>query len=85
MMKMRENPYDEEFINPNRNFDTLMMELSDRIQKLRLDTIHVNDIELKGIAEQMYTDLRIKYFNLMAKDLELQKLYEGVEDDQTQE
>lgn len=82
---MRENPYDEEFINPNRNFDTLMMELSDRIQKLRLDTIHVNDTELKGIAEQMYTDLRIKYFNLMAKDLELQKLYEGVEDDQTQE
>lgn len=82
---MRENPYDEEFVNPNRNFDTLMMELSDRIQKLRLDTIHVNDAELKGIAEQMYTDLRIKYFNLMAKDLELQKLYEGVEDDQTQE
>ena len=67
---------DAEFINPNRNFETLMMELRDRIEKLRLDTIHINDAELKGIAEQMYTDLRIKYFKLMRDDLMLQKMYE---------
>lgn len=67
---------DEEFMNPNRNFETLMMELRDRIEKLRLDTIHINDSELKGVAEQMYTDLRVKYFKLMRDDLMLQKMYE---------
>lgn len=73
---MSENIYDDEFINPNRNFETLMAELRDRIEKLRLDTIHINDPELKGIAEKLYTDLRIKYFKLMRDDLTLQKLYE---------
>lgn len=73
---MSENIYDDEFINPNRNYETLMAELRDRIEKLRLDTIHINDPELKGIAEKLYTDLRIKYFKLMRDDLTLQKLYE---------
>lgn len=73
---MSENIYDDEFINPNRNYETLMVELRDRIEKLRLDTIHINDPELKGIAEKLYTDLRIKYFKLMRDDLTLQKLYE---------
>lgn len=78
----KENPYDEEFLNPNKNFETLMMELRDRIEKLRLDTIHINDTELKGIAENMYTDLRIKYFKLMRDDLKLQKLFEVDEDEE---
>lgn len=73
---MSDNIYDDEFINPNRNYETLMAELRDRIEKLRLDTIHINDPELKGIAEKLYTDLRIKYFKLMRDDLTLQKLYE---------
>ena len=73
---MSENIYDDEFINPNRNYETLMAELRDRIEKLRLDTIHINDPELKGIAEKLYTDLRIRYFKLMRDDLTLQKLYE---------
>lgn len=80
---MSENIYDDEFINPNRNFETLMAELRDRIEKLRLDTIHINDPELKGIAEKLYTDLRIKYFKLMRDDLTLQKLYEvGANDEE---
>lgn len=78
----KENPYDEEFTNPNTNFETLMMELRDRIEKLRLDTIHINDKELKGIAEKMYTDLRIKYFKLMRDDLTLQKLFEVHENEE---
>lgn len=81
----KENPYDEEFINPNRNFETLMMEMRDRIEKLRLDTIHINDAELKGVAENMYTDLRIKYFKLMRDDLKLQKLFEVDEDEESEE
>ena len=78
----KENPYDEEFTNPNTNFETLMMGLRDRIEKLRLDTIHINDKELKGIAEKMYTDLRIKYFKLMRDDLTLQKLFEVHENEE---
>lgn len=78
----KENPYDEEFTNPNTNFETLMMELRDRVEKLRLDTIHINDKELKGIAEKMYTDLRIKYFKLMRDDLTLQKLFEVHENEE---
>ena len=81
----KENPYDEEFINPNRNFETLMMEMRDRIEKLRLDSIHINDAELKGVAENMYTDLRIKYFKLMRDDLKLQKLFEVDEDEESEE
>ncbi len=74
------NPYtDEEFINPNRNFEVLMMELRDRIEKIRLDIIHINDPELKGIAENLYIDLKIKYFKLMRDDLHLQKMFEGDE------
>ena len=82
MTMNKENPYDEEFTNPNTNFETLMMELRDRIEKLRLDTIHINDKELKGIAEKMYTDLRIKYFKLMRDDLTLQKLFEVHENEE---
>lgn len=75
MKRMNENPFDEEFINPNKNFDTLMMELRDRIEKIRLDTIHINDPEVKGFAEKRYIELRIEYFKLMRDDLTLQNLY----------
>lgn len=78
----KENPYDEEFVNPNRNFETLMMELRDRIEKIRLDMIHINDTEVKGFAEKKYFELRVQYFKLMRDDLQLQKLFEGVEEDE---
>lgn len=71
-----ENVYDEEFTNPNYNYEVTMNELRNRIEKLRLDTIQANDPEVKGFAEKRYIDLRIKYFKLMRDDLTLQKLYE---------
>ena len=76
------NEYNEEFTNPNRNFDILMMELQNRIEKLRLDTIHCNDAEIKGLAEEKYTKLRIEYFKLMRDDLNLQKAFEDDINDQ---
>ena len=76
----KENPYDVEFTDPNRNLEITLMELRDRIEKIRLDLTQINDSEVRGFAEKIYIDLRIKYFNLIRDDLTLQKLYE--EDDE---
>lgn len=72
----KENPYDVEFTDPNRNLEITLMELRDRIEKIRLDLTQINDSEVRGFAEKIYIDLRIKYFNLIRDDLTLQKLYE---------
>lgn len=80
-MSNNENPYDAEFLDPNRNFEITMQELRSRIENLRLDIIQANDPEVKGFAEKRYIDLRIKYFKLMRDDLTLQKLFEEEEEE----
>ena len=77
----QENPYDVEFTDPNRNLEITLMELRDRIEKIRLDLTQINDSEVRGFAEKVYIDLRIKYFNLIRDDLTLQKLYEDDEEE----
>lgn len=72
----KENPYDVEFTDPNRNLEITLMELRDRIEKIRLDLTQINDAEVRGFAEKVYIDLRIKYFKLIRDDLTLQKMYE---------
>ena len=72
----KENPYDVEFTDPNRNLEVTLMELRDRIEKIRIDLTQINDAEVRGFAEKVYIDLRIKYFKLIRDDLTLQKLYE---------
>ena len=76
-----ENPYDAEFLDPNRNYEITMQELRNRIENLRLDSIQANDPEVKGFAEKRYIELRIKYFKLIRDDLTLQKLYEDQEEE----
>ena len=76
-----ENPYDVEFLDPNRNYEITMQELRNRIENLRLDIIQANDPEVKGFAEKRYIELRIQYFQLMRDDLTLQKLYEDQEEE----
>ena len=76
-----ENPYDAEFLNPNRNYEITMQELRNRIENLRLDSIQANDPEVKGFAEKRYIELRIEYFKLIRDDLTLQKLYEDREEE----
>ena len=71
---------DEEFLDPNRNFTIVMIELRQRIERLQLDILHITDEELKGIAVKMYTDLRLKYFDMMSKDLQLQFMYKDEEE-----
>jgi hypothetical protein len=72
----KENPYDVEFTDPNRNLEITLMELRDRIEKIRLDLTQINDSEVRGFAEKVYIDLRIQYFKLIRDDLTLQKMYE---------
>lgn len=79
-----ENPYDEEFLDPGRNYEITMMELRDRIEKIRLDIIQINDVEVKGFAEKRYIELRIEYFKLMRDMVTLEQMFgeqdeEGVE------
>lgn len=76
----KDNPYDEKYVNPNANFDSLMGELRYRISRLELDIININDTELKGMAQQLYTDLSIKYFKLMRDDLFLQSMFQEEEE-----
>lgn len=71
-----ENPYDAEFLDPNRNYEITMQELRNRVENLRLDAIQANDPEVKGFAEKRYIELRIEYFKLIRDDLTLQKMYE---------
>ncbi len=73
---MTENPYDSEFLDPNRNYEITMQELRNRIENLRLDSIQANDPEVKGFAEKRYIELRLEYFKLIRDDLTLQKIYE---------
>lgn len=75
------SPDDVEFEDPNRNFVIVMTELRQRIQRLQLDMLHITDEELKGVAMKMYTDLRLKYFDMMYKDLRLQSIYNEEEEE----
>ena len=73
------NPYDDEFLDVNKNLTITLQELRNRIEQLRLDIIQSNDPEVKGFAERRYIELRIEYFKLLRDDLTLQKLYEDEE------
>ena len=75
------NPYDDEFLDVNKNLTITLQEVRNRIEQLRLDIIQSNDPEVKGFAERRYIELRIEYFKLLRDDLTLQKLYEEYEEE----
>lgn len=77
---MNENAYDVRFNDPNANFSFLMNELQARINNIEVDLTHIQDPEIKGVAQKIHSDLCIQYFNLMRDDLKLQKLFEEVEE-----
>lgn len=69
--KIEEN---EEFYNPNINYDILMSKLKTRIVALEEDIGNIKDPILKGYALKTLIELREKYFDYMKIDLELQHL-----------
>lgn len=63
---------DEEFLNPNLNYQILLTELRERIEKIQKDMLVIQDHEVMGAAQQIYTELKVEYFRLMRDDLDLQ-------------
>lgn len=72
MTKSIEVDVDKEFTDSDYNFFILMAELKDRLIDLQLDIKDIKDPEVKGFAVKTYTKLKIEYFNLIAKSIELQ-------------
>lgn len=72
----QENPYDAEFLNYNEFINISYSELRSKIEKLRLDTIQANDLEVKAFAEKKYLEYRQMYLEVFDDDLQMQKLYE---------
>ena len=64
----------EEFYNPNLNYDILMNKLRKRILDLEEDTKNIKDPIVRGYAFQELISLREEYFNYLKIDLELQHL-----------
>ena len=75
------NPYDEEFLDADKNLTVTLQELMNRIKNIRMDIIQINDPEVKGFAEKRYIELRLEYFRLLRDDLTLQKLFEEEEEE----
>lgn len=76
-----ENPYDAEFLDYTKFCNISYDEIRNKIEKLRLDTIQANDVEVKAFAEKKYLYYRQMYLDLFTKDLNMQKTYE-VEDEE---
>lgn len=75
-----DNPYDAEFLDYTTFCSISYDELRSKIEKLRLDTIQANDLEVKAFAEKRYLEYRDLYLNLFSQDLKMQKLYEVEEE-----
>lgn len=73
MITQRINP-EEEFSNPNVNYDVLMKRLSGRIIDLESDMLNISDPVVKGFALQELISLRQKYFDYLKVDMELQHM-----------
>lgn len=65
---------EEEFFNPNVNYEVLMGNLRNKILMLEEDINNIKDPEVKGFAENKMIELRKEYFNFLKIDLELQHL-----------
>lgn len=76
------SPQDREFLIPEENYSILLGEMMTRIKRLQMDMLDIRDDELRGEAQKIYTDLKIKYFDLLKSELILSKVYR---DDDTDE
>lgn len=65
---------DEEFYNPNVNYDILMSRLKSRILDLENDLLVVSDAKVQAFIQDEVISLRKEYFNYLKIDLELQHL-----------
>lgn len=63
---------EEEFMDPNLNYDVLMTQMKNRIQILELDYQNVEDHYIKGVIKKEIISLRKEYFDYLKVDFDLQ-------------
>ena len=66
----------QEFNSPDVNFLILLQEMEQELRLIQLDLTQIQSPIIKGLAQQEYLKLKEKYFYLLAKDLELLKMYQ---------
>lgn len=66
----------QEFNSPDINFLILLQEMEKELRLMQLDLTQIQSPIIKGLAQQKYLKLKEKYFYLLAKDLELLKMYQ---------
>lgn len=76
---------EEEFQNPDTNYFVLMEELKTRLINIQLDLQNIRDPEVKGIAQKIYSDLKIEYFRLYKDYVAFVGMSEGLGEKQNEE
>ena len=66
----------QEFNNPDVNFLILLQEMEQELRLIQLDLTQIKSPIVKGLAQKEYLRLKKEYFYLLAKDLELLKMYQ---------
>lgn len=66
----------QEFNNPDVNFLILLQEMEQELRLIQLDLTQIKSPIIKGLAQTEYLRLKKEYFYLLAKDLELLKMYQ---------
>lgn len=74
----------QEFNSPDVNFLILLQEMEQELRLMQLDLTQIQSPILKGLAQKEYLEYKEKYFYLLAKDLELLKMYQ-VNEEQAEE
>lgn len=67
----------QEFNSPDINFLILLQEMEQELRLMQLDLTQIQSPIIKGLAQQQYLKYKEKYFYLLAKDLELLKMYQA--------
>lgn len=75
----------QEFNSPDVNLLILLHELEQEIKLMQLDLTEMRSPILKGLCQEKYLQYKEKYFYLMAKDLELLKMYQDEEEQPLEE
>lgn len=71
----------QEFNNPDVNFLILLQEMEQELRLIQLDLTQIKSPIVKGLAQTEYLRLKKEYFYLLAKDLELLKMYQTDNED----
>lgn len=71
----------QEFNNPDVNFLILLQEMEQELRLIQLDLTQIKSPIIKGLAQTEYLRLKKEYFYLLAKDLELLKMYQTDNED----